>query len=135
MTDHLRMKESLWEESIFHPTSPLLMYMHAWGGWNFAFLQCYLLEAVAPLHFSLTIWQFLLQCSCCSEHTLLFCWNCCQLRRVNFLHADSQFEHLCANLSIYSLGILHSLFYLILMAALWDGYYYLVFKMPSSHIL
>lgn len=56
-----------------------------------------------------------------AANILLFCSNCCQQRRVNFLLADSQFEHLCARHSALHFA---SLFHLVLMAVSWNGYYY-----------
>lgn len=60
---------SVGREQVLSQASPLPLCTHAWVGWNSAFLQCYLLEIGTPLHLSLTIWQFLLPCSCHSEHT------------------------------------------------------------------
>lgn len=45
--------------------------MRAWGGGNAAFLQCYLWHAVTAQQFPVTIWHFLPQWSCSTEHSLL----------------------------------------------------------------
>lgn len=45
--------------------------MRAWGGGNAAFLQCYLWHAVTAQQFPVTVWHFLPQWSCSTEHSLL----------------------------------------------------------------
>lgn len=60
-----------------------------------AFLQYYLLEAVLHCIFH-SQFDNSSNSVVAAANILLFCSNCCQQRRVNFLLADSQFEHLCA---------------------------------------
>lgn len=116
---------SVGREQLLSHASPLPMYMHAWEGWNSAFLQCYLLEAVTPLHFSFTIWQFLLlqrSSSAVNTHSFLL------LLSEKESSLPSCWFSMWASRARHSVGILHSLFCSVFMEILLSWYYDILVK-------